>query len=280
MRFGRWLLLMLLPAGLLMMLFVVGLLQLGWQSFHFDGQFGLGNYFAFFARSDYVAVLLKTIEIAMITTIVCLIVGYPAAYYIARAPRHRNLLMILVILPWLVSVVVRTYGWIVILGNRGTLNSFLIWLGLTEGPIRLLFNQTGVMIGLVHVFCPFMIISILTVLMHVDRSLEEASMSLGAGPIETFFRVLAPLSVPGVIACSTIVFLLSTGAIVTPLLLGGPRNGMLSTQIYQDVFQLFNFPKAASMSFTLMLLAMLLVWPLQFLERRMTRNLKGSEASS
>jgi putative spermidine/putrescine transport system permease protein len=273
----RRFLLLLLPAGLVMSLFIYGLLQLGWQSFLFENQFGLGNYTSFFARADYVNVLIHTIEIAIETTLICLVLGFSAAYAIARAKRWRNLLLILVILPWLVSVVVRTYGWIVILGNRGTLNSLLMWMGWTEGPVRLLYNQTGVLIGLVHVFCPFMIISILTVLMQIDRSLEEASMSLGAGRVETFLRVVAPLSIPGVIAGSTIVFLLSTGTIITPLLLGGPRNGMLSTQIYQDVFQLFNFPKAGAMALILMLVSMLVVWPLQIVERRLTRRLKGSE---
>jgi putative spermidine/putrescine transport system permease protein len=273
----RRFLLLLLPAGLVMSLFIYGLLQLGWQSFLFENQFGLGNYTSFFARADYVNVLIHTIEIAIETTLICLALGFSAAYAIARAKRWRNLLLILVILPWLVSVVVRTYGWIVILGNRGTLNSLLMWTGLTEGPVRLLYNPTGVLIGLVHVFCPFMIISILTVLMQIDRSLEEASMSLGAGRVETFLRVVAPLSIPGVIAGSTIVFLLSTGTIITPLLLGGPRNGMLSTQIYQDVFQLFNFPKAGAMALILMLISILVVWPLQIVERRLTRRLKGSE---
>lgn len=281
MRISRWALLFLLPAGVLMALFGVGLGQLAWQSLHLDEVFGFGQYEAFFARSDYVAMLFTTLKIAVITTIASLLVGFPAAYAIARAKRYRTLLMVLVILPWLVSVVVRTYGWIVILGNRGTLNSFVWWLGLSDTPIpfRLLYNETGVVIGLVHVFCPFMIVSILTVLMHVDRSLEEASMSLGAGSLETFARVVMPLAVPGIIAGSTLVFLLSTGAIVTPLLLGG-RSGMLATQIYDEVFAFFNYPKAAAMAFILMLIAILLVWPLQFLERRLTRNLRSAETST
>ena len=279
MSFGRWLIALIAPAGLVMAAFVYGLIQLGWQSLHDEGGgLGIGQYLAFLARPDYRAVLLTTVWISLATTVVCLLIGYPAAYAIARAGRWRNTLMIFVILPWLVSVVVRTYGWTVILGNRGTLNSLLLFLNLTDGPIRLLYNQTGVIIGLVHVFCPFMIISIMTLLMHVDRSLEEASANLGAGPAETFLRVVLPLSVPGIVAGSTIVFLLSTGAIITPLLLGGPRNGMLSTQIYQDVFQLFDFPKAGAMAFMLMAIAGLLVWPLQFVERRVTRNLRRADA--
>ncbi len=278
MRFGPWLLALLLPAGIVMAAFVVGLGQLLWQSLHGGDGLGLGQYADFLARPDYRAVLVTTIGIALTTAILCLGVGYPVAYVIARAGRHRNALMIVVILPWLVSVVVRTYGWMVILGNRGTLNSLLMSLGVTDGPIRLLYNQTGVLIGLTHVFCPFMIIAILTVLMQVDRSLEDASMNLGAGPVETFARIVLPLSLPGVVAGSTIVFLLSTGAIITPLLLGGPRNGMLSTQIYQDVFQLFDFPKAGAMAFLLMAIAGLLVWPLQWFERHVTRHLRRADA--
>jgi putative spermidine/putrescine transport system permease protein len=279
MRFGRWLLALILPAGLVMAAFAYGLGQLGWQSLHDEGgALGLGQYVAFLARPDYRAVLVTTISIALVTTLLCLAIGYLAAYGIARAERWRNALMIFVILPWLVSVVVRTYGWTVILGNRSTLNSLLMSLGLTDGPIRLLYNQTGILIGLTHVFLPFMIISVLTVLMHVDRSLEEASANLGAGPAETFWRVTLPLSVPGIVAGATIVFLLSTGAIITPLLLGGPRNGMLSTQIYQDVFQLFDFPKAGAMAFMLMAIAGLLILPLQWIERRVTRNLRRADA--
>ncbi|TCT02241.1 ABC transporter permease [Aquabacter spiritensis] len=279
MKLPPWALLLAAPAGLLMLVFVAGLVGFSLQSFWGETGFGLGQYRAFAARPDYLAALVRTIELSALTTVFSILIGFPAAYAIARARRHRNLLMILVILPWLVSVVVRTYGWIVLLGNRGTLNSFLMWSGATSSPIRLLFNDVGVVIGLVHVFCPFMIISILTVLLHVDRALEEASMSLGAGPVETFLRVLLPLTAPGIITGATIVFLLSTGAIVTPLLLGGPRSGMLGTQIYQDVFQLFNFPKAAAMALILTLVSLAVVWPLRVIERRLTRHLRGSEVA-
>ncbi|HEY0296680.1 MAG TPA: ABC transporter permease [Bordetella sp.] len=277
MKLNRLALLLLLPAGLVMAVFVGGLVYLAWQSLVTPTGLGLQNYADFFQRHDYVLVLLRTLEIAVITTAVTLLISYPAAYAIARAGKRRNALLLLVILPWLVSLVVRTYGWVVLLGNRGTLNSLLAWLGATDGPIRLLFNQTGVIIGLVHVFCPFMILSILTVFMHTERVLQEASAMLGANPLQTFLRVVGPLSLPGVISGCTIVFLLSTGAVITPLLLGGPRNAMLATQIYQDVFQLFNFPKAAAMAFLLTLCAAILVWPLQVLEKRMMRHMKGAQ---
>lgn len=134
---------------------------------------------------------------AGLTTVVSLFISYPVAYFIARFQGRRDWLLVLILLPWLVSVVVRTYGWIVILGNRGLLNGFLGWLGVIDSPLRLLFNTTGVVIGLVHVFCPFMILAILAVFLQLERALEEASMSLGAGPLETFRRVVLPLSLPG-----------------------------------------------------------------------------------
>jgi putative spermidine/putrescine transport system permease protein len=179
----------------------------------------------------------------------------------------------------MVSIVVRSFGWMVLLGNRGTLNSLLMGTGIIETPIQLLFNQIGVVIGLVHVFCPFMIISLLAVMQQADKSLEEAAMSLGAGPVATFLRVALPLTASGMLSGSAIIFLLSSGAVLTPLLLGGPRQPMLAVQIYQDVFQLFNFPRASAMAFILMTTAVAAMLPLQWAERRLSRRLPTGERS-
>lgn len=265
------------PAALIMAVFGVGLVQVVLYSFRSDG--GLfGNFADILARPDYVDLFVRTVRIAALTTGFCVLIGYPVAYVIARAQRARNLLLILVMLPWMVSIVVRTYGWIVILGNRGTLNTLLMSTGLTSSPIRLLFNEIGVVIGLVHVFSPFMVISILSTFLMVDEVFEEASMSLGAGPLETFWRVILPLTAPGLIAGCAIVFLLSSGAVVTPHLLGGPRTTMVATQIYQDVFQSFNFPKASAMALFLLLLVMVVLWPLGRLERHLGRHLRQADA--
>lgn len=279
MRFSRRCLLLLVPAACLMGVFVLGILLLAARSLQVPGGIGFGNYTGIFARADYMATLARTLWIAVLTTLASIAVGYPLALTIARARRAQTLLTVIVIVPWMVSVVVRTYGWVVILGNRGTLNSLLLWLGVTETPVRLLFNQTGVVIGLVHVFCPFMILSLLAVMLQVERSLEEAAMSLGAGPLGSFLRVTLPLTTPGLVAGSSIVFLLSTGAVVTPLLLGGPRDPMLAMQIYQDVFNLFNYPRAGAVAFVLVAVALLAVLPLQWLDQRLRRRLPAeSEA--
>lgn len=268
-------LILLLPPAILILMFVTGIAYLVVESLRTGDGFGLGNFASFFARADYVAVLLRTIGIALVVTLFSVLVGYPIAYAISRYRGNRNFLMLLVITPWLVSVVVRTYGWVVILGPKGTLNSLLLSLGLIDTPVRLIFNMTGVVIGLVHVFCPFFIVSVLAVLLHLDRALDEASQTLSAGPVKTFMHVTLPLSLPGVITGAMLVYLLSTGAIVTPLLLGGVRDGMLATQIYQDVLQVFDYPKAASMAIVLLFAAFSLVIPLQWLERRVAARVSG-----
>ena len=277
MRLGRfaWLLMLPLAAALGLFLFSLGVLV--WSSFAgADGVPKLDLYARFFARRDYVDVLVRTLWVAGLTTLVSLAIGYPVAWAVARHKGRRDWLLVLIILPWLVSVVVRTYGWIVILGNRGLLNAFLGWLGVVDTPLKLMFNTTGIVIGLVHVFCPFMILAILAVFLHLERSLEEASMSLGAGPWKTFRKVIWPLSLPGVISGTMIVYLMATGAIVTPLLLGGLRDRMLGTQIYQEMFQVFDFPRAATMAVILTATALAVVLPLGMLERRVSRNLKGA----
>ena len=277
MRFGRlaWLLMLPLAAALGLFLFSLGALV--WSSFAgADGVPSLDLYARFFARRDYVDVLLRTLWVAGLTTLASLAIGYPVAWAVARHKGRRDWLLVLIILPWLVSVVVRTYGWIVILGNRGLANAFLGWLGVLDTPLKLMFNTTGIVIGLVHVFCPFMILAILAVFLHIERSLEEASMSLGAGPWLTFRKVILPLSLPGVISGTMIVYLMATGAIVTPLLLGGLRDRMLGTQIYQEMFQVFDYPKAAAMAVILTATALAVVLPLGALERRVSRNMTGA----
>jgi putative spermidine/putrescine transport system permease protein len=277
MRFGRLAWLLMLPLAAVLGLFLVSLGALVWSSFAgADGVPKLDLYARFFARRDYVDVLVRTLWVAGLTTLVSLAIGYPVAWAVARHKGRRDWLLVLIILPWLVSVVVRTYGWIVILGNRGLLNAFLGWLGVVDTPLKLMFNTTGIVIGLVHVFCPFMILAILAVFLHLERSLEEASMSLGAGPWQTFRKVVWPLSLPGVISGTMIVYLMATGAIVTPLLLGGLRDRMLGTQIYQEMFQVFDFPRAATMAVILTATALAVVLPLGMLERRVSRNLKGA----
>ncbi len=273
MRYDRRLLLLLALPGSVLALLVWGLVRLVWMSLTPKGAFGFGNYALFFARADYLAMLWRTIVVAGSTAIISLLLAYPTAYFISRMRRGRDLLLLMIILPWLVSLIVRTYGWIVLLGNRGIINGVLIASGLAETPTRMIFNTFGVMVGMVHVFCPFMIIAILTSFLHLDRSMEEASMSLGAGPFKTFARVILPLTMPGVTSGTLLVFLLATGAVVTPLMLGGVRDALIGSQIYREVIDAFDLPKAATLAVLLSVFALLFVVPLQQIERRVARHM-------
>jgi putative spermidine/putrescine transport system permease protein len=235
-----------------------------------DGNITLALYGDLLQSNTIQILTWRTVTVAGLTTIICAIMGYPLATFIANSKR-RNLLLVLIISPWLTSVIVRTFGWIVILGNRGLLNNTLRSLGLTDGPVRILFTPTGTILGLVHVLLPFMVISILASLARLDRRLPEAGMSLGAGPFETFLRVTLPLSLPGVLSGCSIVYLLASGAIVTPILLGGLRDTMLGTQIFQEIFALYNFQRAAAIAMVLLVTSLAVVIPIQWLDGRLRK---------
>lgn len=264
---------LLVPVLVLLACFGYGIVELVRLSLIDDGELTLANYREFLSRADYIGVLIRTVWVSITVTFFAVLLGYPVAYGIWRYQGNRNLLLIVVILPWLVSIVVRTYGWIIILGPRGLVNETLAWLGVIDHPLRLMFNPLGVVIGLVHVLMPFMIIAILSALLQLDRRLEEASMSLGGRPAYTFLRVTLPLSMPGVMSGVILVYLLSSGAIVTPVLLGGIQDRMIGTQIYQEVMQTFNFPKAATLAIVLLTSGLAVVLPLQMIERRLSHGM-------
>lgn len=265
---GRRLILF-LPMALLLLAFFVSMLGLVWTSF---ARGGLALYMNLLSDPIILSVLWRTVWVAAVTTLCCAVLGYPLALFLARS-RRRNLWLILVISPWLVSIVVRTFGWMVLLGNRGVLNNALRDIGLIDYPIRLLFTPTAVVVGLTHVFLPFMVIAILSALLQQDRRLEEASQILGGTRWQTFRRVTLPLSLPGVIGGCSLVLLMASGAIVTPLLLGGLRDRMLGTQIYTEMFQIFDFSRATAMAVILLVTALVLVTPLQAIEGRLRRRL-------
>lgn len=265
-------LLLLLPSAILLGIFAFGLIQLIWASVVIDGSLDFSLYEAFWRRSDYISMLMRTLAISALTTVCCLLVGFPTAYLIARTRMNRNLLLTLVIFPWLVSIVVRSYGWMVVLGPKGLVNWSLEAVGLIDAPVKLMYNTFGVVLGLSHVLCPFMIIAILSVLMQIPRSLEEAGSSLGSRPFYVFQNILVPLSMPGILTGVTLVYLMATGAIVTPLMLGGLGDSMLGTEIFQEVMHFFDYPKAAALATVLLFTALIVVLPLQWYERRISKR--------
>ena len=244
------------------------------SSFSSEGILSLDLYERLLSSPATRAVLFRTMWVAAAVTLLCLVLSYPVALFLQKA-KHRNLLLILIISPLLTSVVVRTFAWLVVLGNRGALNALLLGLGILQEPAKIMFTPYAVVIGLTHILMPFMIISILATLQQQEEELVEAGMSLGAGRLQTFARVTFPLSLPGVLSGCSLVYILCAGAIVTPLLLGGVRDRMLGTDIYEDIIQLFDFDRATGMAVILFVSTMIAVIPIMWAEALIRRRMKG-----
>ncbi|MFQ3458345.1 ABC transporter permease subunit [Bradyrhizobium sp. UFLA01-814] len=215
--------------------------------------FSLVNYQAFLRQPANVRVLFQTIEVSAVATAICVIIGYPTAYLITTAStRVRTALLVLVVIPYLTSLLVRTYAWIVILGDRGLINNLLINLGLISSPLPLIYNRMAVYIGMVHIMLPVMILPLVSVMLGIDKSLVAAARSMGARPLAAFWRVFFPLSLPGVRSGSVLVFVLCLGFYITPTALGGLRDALLSTFIAAQVSSSFNMARTAAAAFILL----------------------------
>src|SRR6266705_3015698 len=213
------------------------------------GGFTLAN-FAALLKPLYARVFLDTVWICFLTASFTLIVGYPLAYALvhARNVALKSAILVIAVTPLFLGEVVRTYSWIVVLGNNGFLNSMLLKLGLIDAPMQFMFTEFGVITALVHVTLPVMVIMLAAALSHIDRDYERAAASLGAGPIRVFLTVTLPLSMPGIIAGVTTAFAWTFSAFATPQLIGGGQVNMVSNLVYQLGLASFNFPFAASLS--------------------------------
>jgi putative spermidine/putrescine transport system permease protein len=221
--------------------------------------FTLANYRNFLTDPFYFGILLRTCWLGLLVVACCLIVGYPVAYYLARTQsRWRGFLLFLTISPLLISAVVRNMGWFPLLDQAGLVNWLLLQLGIISSPLRLINNFTGVIIGLVHALLPFMILTLTTVIQRIDVDLEEAAASLGAGPWRVFWRVLLPLSLPGVVSGSLIVFTMAISAYTTPAILGGNRVLVMATYIAQQFRTVLNYPAGGTAAAILLVFAAVL----------------------
>jgi putative spermidine/putrescine transport system permease protein len=266
-REGRRLLWQAGPAVLLLLaFFLVPILTLGRislypadRSYNVAG-WSLRHYAKFFGDPFYLGVLGETVLYGVVVAVVTLLVGFPLGYSLARMePRARRWRIALVILPLTLSLVVNVFGWLVILGGGGMVNRLLLALGLIEAPLRLLFNRTAVIVVLAHTFLPFQVLSIMSVVAQIDPALEEAAANLRAGWWTTLRRVILPLAWPGIVAGSTLVFILTISAFVTPRLVGGARVQMLGSMIYEQTVVVLNWPFGGAMSFVLLALALVLI---------------------
>lgn len=268
--FGKFL--MLLPMLILLAMFFTSVVTLFSNAFVEHGGFSFKYFQQIIDRPDYHVVFYRTVLSSILVAILAVLFSYPIALLLWRANTWRNMLLIVVLVPWLVSLVVRTYGWIIILGPKGFINAFLGWLGVIETPLKLMFNDIGIIIGLTHVLVPFAVISILSSLLSIEENLEEASRVLGASSLETFRRVVFPLSLPGVFTALMVLYLGSVGAIVTPLLLGGITEKFVGTQIHSEVMSSFNMSKAAAWSLCLLALSFVSLVIIKLIERRALRG--------
>lgn len=234
----------------------------------------LANYLRIFTDDFYLEVVLRTLGLGVSVTLSCLLFGYPVAYLIVRGnPRWRLALTLLVIFPLMLNLVVRSFGWIVLLTNRGVVNNLLIDIGLIEKPLKLMFNMTGLLIGLTHIYLPFMVLMLVAALQNVPRDVEAAASTLGSGRWHVFRSVTLPLTAPGIIAGSILVFVLTISALVTPRMLGGPTYQVMATLIYDEYMQLLDWPSGSALSFTLAISTIFIIW----LSSRMTKRWAGLE---
>lgn len=223
--------------------------------------YSIGNYVNFFIDPYYLSSLWLTIKISIYTVVICFILGYPVALTMAKANvKMRSLLTLLVVSPLLISVVVRNFGWYLLLLPNGTINTILLDLGIINSPLKLLFSEIGVVIGLASAYLPFMILAIATSLYNIDPSLEKASGILGASPFRTFRTVILPLSFPGIVAGTTLVFSVSMSAYVTPTLMGGAAVPVLPVVTYDRIMILFQWTYGSAMSYVLLFTTLIIVF--------------------
>jgi len=224
------------------------------------GGFTARHYVRLLTDSYYLEIIGRTLALGLAVTCATLLIGYPVAFFLARTrSRWRNWLTILVVFPLMLNLVVRTFGWIALLAQNGLVNQALQALGVVDGPVKLLFNFAGLMIGLTHIFLPFMVLVLIGAIQNIPRDVEDAARVLGASWGSAFLRVTLPLSAPGILSGSILVFVLTISALVTPRLLGGPTYQVMSTLIYDEFLQRLNWPAGSAQALLLTVMVLALV---------------------
>ena len=224
------------------------------------GGFSLANFGKLLTDGFYLQIMAKTLLLSFTVTVIALLIGLPLAVYLWRASRRMRFpFTILVLSPLLVSVVVSSYGWIVILGTKGIVNNLLLAAGLIDAPIKLLYTNTAIAIGLIHLVIPFMVLPILSNLERIEGALTEAAATLGASPFHVWKEVLLPLLVPGIAGGTNIVFALAMSAYVTPAVLGPSGPNFITTLIYQHFVTLFDWPTGSALAVVLFIMSMTVI---------------------
>lgn len=258
--------LLLLPAVSISSLLVISVLIIARLSFNQWSPAGgtveawtLQNYITALSDPFLHRAFANTFQISIIVTLAALILGYPVAYLLARA-RYKGIILFFVFLPLLVDVLIRAFGWMVLLASNGIVNRVLVFTGLLNSPMRFIGTQTAVILEMIHEVLPFMILAIAGVVQRIDPYVEEAAIGLGAGRLRTFFLVTLPLSMPGIIAGTLLAFSVAVSAFVAPLVLGGGRILMMSIVIQQQMSLLLNWPAGSAQTIILVLIVSILLF--------------------
>lgn len=262
-----------LPLAIFFIAFVLApFVLLAFVSLHEDNgltTMGFAQYLKFFGDSFNLSVLADTLLLGVKVTLLTILIGYPLAYLYVNAPaRWQTLLMLLILLPLLTSSVVRTFAWVVILGRQGIINTMLLSLGWVDAPLKLLYTPGAVTVALAQIELPLMVLPLITALMNVDPNLRQASLSLGAGHWRTFMQVTVPLSVPGLLAGSLLVFASSVSAFVTQTLVGGGQQMFMPFYMYQQAIQANEYPFAAAIAMVLLIFVLVIVTAINAIGRR------------
>lgn len=252
-------LLLLVPGLVLLVVFLMmPLLNILMPTIFEDG-ISFGKYTAFFQDEYYIKIYMRTLKIALISAIICIVLGVPTAYFISRCDKKwRSVLMAISIFPLLTNSVVRSFAWINILGKNGVINTLLLNLGLIEKPMKLLYTEFSILIGTIYLFLPLMIVTVVGAMENIDNDMMEAAESLGANRMVAFMKVILPMSLPGIIVGGVLVFTGALTAYTTPQLLGGNSNLVLATLIYQRAMTMGDWT-GASVIATIMIITTIIV---------------------
>lgn len=242
-----------------------------WAGGVFSLNLNFGNYLFLFEDPLYISAYLQSAKIAAISTVITALIGYPMAYLIARAPEgRRNLLLMLVVLPFWTSFLLRVYAWIGFLKGNGVINNALIWLGVIDEPLQMIQTNFAVYMGIVYTYLPFMILPLYATLVKLEDALLEASADLGARPVMTFLTVTLPLSAPGLIAGCMLVFIPAVGEFVIPALLGGPDTLMIGKVLWDEFFSNRDWPVASAVAIVMLFVLVIPIMILRMAQARQT----------
>ena len=260
----QWMLLSLATPVVLIIVAIV-VIPVGWLFYLSfignDGQLSLENYQKMIEYKSYARVFLTTFQVSLLTTLLCILIGYPLAYFLAILPqRLAGFFMLAVLLPFWTSLLVRTYAWLVLLQKNGILNDFAISAGIWETPVKLVHNMTGTLIGMVHIMLPFLVLPLYGSMRKIERDMMHAAANLGATPTKAFWKIFFPLSLSGMVAGSLIVFVLCLGFYVTPAVLGGGRVVMVATQITAILENQFNWGAASALGVVLLIATLIILY--------------------